>query len=90
MKNHVIGLDIIVVEEHYVADSSWSSFMSVNKVVLQDSMLGPLLFIFFCYFLLCVNVRICSIHYAIHLYADDAILYTTVPSAAQVVQKLPF
>lgn len=47
MKSQVIGLEIIVVEEHYVADSCWPSFMGVNKVVVQDSMLGPLLFIFF-------------------------------------------
>ncbi len=68
-----------------VADGYQSSFMSVNKGVSQGSILGPLLFTIFINEL-GANVRNCTIH----LYADDAIIYTTVPSVAHVVQNLHF
>lgn len=56
----------------------------LNKGVRQGSILGPLLFTFSFINDLGVNVRISLIY----LYMEDAILYTTVPSVAQVVQNL--
>ena len=66
-----------------VTDGYQATFMSVNKGVPQGSILGPFLFTIFIN-KLGENVR----NNTIRLYADDAILYTIVPSVDRMVQNL--